>query len=179
MNLTARQQRRLFWLLLSLTLAVMVVLQAFGTPLQTDAAPLGIVSYELAGDVATAAAILTSWDGEARIHAGFNLGLDYLFMLAYALTIALACLWGAAVLGQRWNLVGLAGVILAWLLGLAAILDAIENAALWHMLVRGAADPWPQIAFWCAAPKFAIVALGLVYALVAFLGWIALRFRRR
>ena len=45
-----------------LTIAVMVVLNAVGAPLTTEAAPLGIISFEFAGDVSTAQAMLDSWD---------------------------------------------------------------------------------------------------------------------
>ncbi len=119
--------------------------QVVGRPLQTAAAPQGIVSYELAGDPATTQAILDSWGPNARVHAGFSLGLDTLFMPLYAATIALSCLWGAgAFRRRRWPLVAL-GRPLAWGVWLAALCDVVENIALWRLLVGPVAVPWPLL----------------------------------
>jgi hypothetical protein len=54
--------------------------------------------------------------------------------------------------------------------GAAGLLDAIENVALLRMLHGGVAQPWPRIARLCAIPKFAIVALGMLYVLA---GWLS------
>ncbi|HUS94260.1 MAG TPA: hypothetical protein VMZ24_03675 [Patescibacteria group bacterium] len=79
-----------FIILLIVTALIMVVLSFTGRNLITDAAPGGILSYELAGHEDTAQGILDSWDDIARIYAGFNLGFDYLFLIFYSTTIALA-----------------------------------------------------------------------------------------
>jgi hypothetical protein len=153
--------RRLYVFLLffALTLSAMMALNITGRPLTNDSAPSGIVSYEFAGDVGTANEILGSWDDTARIHAGFNLGLDYLYLFLYSTTIAMALLWLTDGMRSRW-LASLA-VVLAWGLWLAALLDASENYALFNMLVNGAGRPWPQVAWWCAAVKFSLVIAGL------------------
>jgi hypothetical protein len=154
-----------FTFFLILTLVVMVALNVLGAPLQTAVAPLGIVSFELAGDVATAQQIVDSWDDQARVYAGFNLGLDYLFMVAYATVIALAILWLADSL-QLQGRARAAAVGLAWGQWLAAGLDAVENAALLILLVGQVANPWPAIAFWTAVVKFGLIGLGLLYVLL-------------
>ena len=61
----------------------------------------------------------------ARLATGFNLGLDYLYLLLYANTIAMALLWLTEGLSATW-LTTLA-TALAWGQWLAAGLDAIEN----------------------------------------------------
>jgi hypothetical protein len=165
-NIPAHKRPLLFWLCFGLTMAVMVTLNVTGMPLQTAAAPVGIVSFELAGNVSTAQTILASWDEAARIYAGFNLGLDYLFLVLYSTTIALAILWLADSLKlQGWSLA--LATWLAWGQWLAAALDAVENGALLVMLVGEAATPWPQVAFWTAVVKFALIALGLLYVVAA------------
>ena len=172
--LNPRSLLRLFWALFAGTAAAMVVLQVVGGPLQTAAAPQGIVSFEFARTVANAQAIVDSWDAAARIHAGFSLGFDYLFMPLYSTTIGLACLWAGSALRQRgWRLAGL-GVPLAWVLWLAAIVDAVENVALWRLL-EGSAAPWPAIAWWAATIKFSLILLGLLYTLLA----LVVRFLRK
>jgi hypothetical protein len=162
----AHRRPLLFWLSLVLTVTVMAAMNLLGAPLQTAVAPAGIVSFELAGNVSTAQAILDSWDDVAKISAGFNLGLDYLFLMLYSTTIALAILWLADSLkltGLAWTLAGW----LAWAQWLAAALDAVENGALLAMLVGEVSMPWPQVAFWTASAKFMLIALGLVYVLAA------------
>lgn len=154
---------RLFIFFLVLTLAVMVALNVLGTPLQTAAAPAGIVSYEFSRDTAGANTILNSWDNLAKQYAALNLGLDYLFMPAYSTAIALACIWvGRAIGGRAYK----AAIWLAWGQWLAALLDATENVALLNMLFDTTEAPWPQLAYWCATFKFALVILGLLFVLI-------------
>jgi hypothetical protein len=169
-------RRGLLWpALLALTIALTIVLQVVNAPLKTPAAPQGIVSYEFAGTTAAAQGILDSWDAGARVNAGFSLGLDYLYMPSYALTIGLACTWAARVLGGRRRWQGRLGLVLAFGLGLAALLDAVENYALTTMLFSAAAEPWPAVARRCATGKFALIIVGLVYVLVGFVLWLTTR----
>jgi len=161
-------RRPLFWVLAAATLLVMLALNLAGANLANDRAPYGIVSFELAGNTEKAGAILTSWNESARISAAFNLGLDYVFMLAYAASIGLGCLLAGETLARRgWPLAGL-GAWLGWGLILAAICDAIENWALWHVLNSlpgpGMLDPrFPSLARACALIKFGLVFIGLSY----------------
>jgi hypothetical protein len=142
----------------------MLILNLVSAPLTTESAPMGMISYELAGSIEKAQSILDSWDIAAQLRAAFALGFDYVFMLAYATTIGLACVMAAAALRSRgWPLVG-AGAALAWGLWLAAGLDAVENIALTVLLFGAVVSPWPQVAYWCALIKFALVFMGLVYA---------------
>jgi hypothetical protein len=147
-----------------LAIATVVVMLAMGIldqPIKSHQARLGIVSFELAGDVPTAQAIVDSWDARARTVAGVGLGLDYLFMLAYSTTLAMACLWAANVFRRRnWALASV-GVPLALGQWVAAVLDATENLALIRILVDGAHDPWPAVAWWAAVPKFSLLTLGV------------------
>jgi hypothetical protein len=173
-------RRGLLWpALLALTIALTIVLQAVNAPLKTPAAPQGIVSYEFAGTRAAAQGILDSWDAGAKVYAGFSLGLDYLYMPVYALTIGLACVWAAAVWQGRKPWPGSLGRALAPGLGLAALLDAVENYALTTMLFGAAADPWPAVARWCATGKFALIIAGLFYVLIGFIFWLMARRSRR
>jgi hypothetical protein len=165
--------------LLALTIVLTVALQAVNAPLKTPAAPQGIVSYEFAGTTTAAQSILDSWDAGAKVQAGFSLGLDYLYMPAYALTIGLACSWAARVLGGRRRRLGSLGRVLAFGLGLAALLDAVENYALTTMLFSAAAEPWPAVARWCATGKFALIIAGLVYIVVGLIFWLMTRRSRK
>ena len=161
------RRRRAFLPLLALTLVLMAALGAVDGPLRTAAVPHGIVSFEVAGDTATAGRMIDSWDARARQFAAFSLGLDYLFMVAYSTTNALGCLWAAGVFRRRAPGLAAAGPWLAWGQWLAAGLDAGENAALTVLLLGRVADPWPAVAWWCAVPKFVLITAGLLYALAA------------
>ena len=89
----------------------------------------------------------------------------------------LLCALGCAVVarGLSWRSARAAalGVGLAWALFAAALLDAVENYALIQLLLGASSEHWAPLAGWCALPKFAIVAAGLVY-LLAGGAWIAL-----
>jgi hypothetical protein len=163
-GVTVSLSGRVFVLLLILTLIVMTVLYVTGLPLNTAAAPQGIVSYEFAGSVEQARAMLDSW-ANARAQAGFNLGFDFVYMLLYSTTIAVACGWAGRVLrDRRWPL----GALASWLAPgqwLAALFDATENVALTVLLFGTLSEPWPQVAAACATIKFALIIAGLVFAL--------------
>jgi hypothetical protein len=156
---------RFFWSLFGLTIALMAVFLVTGAPLTTDAAPYGVVSFEVAGSVENARTIIESWDANAQLRAAFGLGLDYLFMVAYASTIAFGCGIAANQLRkQEWPLAKW-GSLLAWGVIMAALLDAIENIALTILLWGNLSSPWPEIARWCAIFKFSLIFIGIVYVI--------------
>jgi hypothetical protein len=166
------EQRRAFFLpLLVLTLVLFAVMQALNAPLQTDAAPAGIVSFELARTTEKAFQILVSWEpirnaGGAAIptkwlYAAFGLGFDYLFMTAYALTIALGVLLAA---DKHTGWIKSLGAAAGWGVLLAAALDAVENFALWKVLLGNILSSWTQLAAVCASLKFGLIILSILYA---------------
>lgn len=162
-DLPASARRRSLPVGIVLTLALTAALQIVGRPLQTAAAPQGIVSFELAGTLPAAQAMIASWDSTAQLHAAFSLGLDYLYMPLYAVTLALACVQAAGSALRKPRLAWALGLALAWSLGLAALLDAVENAALWQLLLGSIFAAWPAVAKACAIVKFAFVIAGLLY----------------
>ena len=94
----------------------------------------------------------------------FSLGLDYLYMPLYAIAIALACVQAAGSSLRSPRPIWALGILLAWALGLAALLDAIENIALFQLLLGSTSTLWPAVARTCALIKFAFVIAGLLYA---------------
>ncbi len=148
-----------FLWLLGATIAISVVFRFIG-PFSPN-----IVDYEFVWNTTRASAVIGAWNATAKLQAAFNLGFDFLYMPVYSTTIALACVWGAGVLRNRfWN--GF-GILLAWGLWLAALLDAIENVALITMLLGAAADPYPMIASMCATGKFGLILIGLLFSAVS------------
>lgn len=154
----------LFVTFLLLTLGMFAIFQALDSPIRTPVAPNGIVSYELAWTAEKSAAMLNSWDESARLTVAFGLGFDYLFMPTYAMFIALATLLAA---GRHQGWLRSLGAAAGWGAFLAALFDAVENFALWHILSSGAFDPWPGLAAGCASIKFFFFIAGILYALFA------------
>ena len=187
-------RKPIFFTLLFLTLILFAVFRVLDQPLQTPAAPNGIVSFELAHTSRQAQAMIDVWTGRMTIYsspdgqnfnatptppsdaisfnslpiiyAAFELGLDYLFMPVYALTFALAIL---LVAGRHPGFFAKLGAFLGWGMFLAAFLDAIENYALLHLLLTKVYSPFPEIAYYCASDKFLLLGLALVYSLIGFL----------
>ena len=172
-------QPRAFIALLMITLVVMLTLQVLAAPLQTGAAPLGIVSFELAGSMPVSQSILESWGSGGQLYAGLNLGLDYLFLVAYAGAIGLGCALLAQSLSERMRFLSTTGAGLAWAMIAAALLDAMENYALIRVLLGSQQELWPAVARWCAIPKFLIVAAGFLFLLVGALVVLFLRLGSR
>lgn len=160
---------RMFALILMITLILIVSMQILGAPLRTEAAPGGIITYEFSGDLPTAQAILASWGDDGKVYAGLQLGLDYLFMPAYALSIGLGCVLVSRHFGVLSAKLIRLGAWLAWGQFIAAGLDALENYALIRLLLGSSNALWPPVAYWCAAIKFGLVAAGLIYVLLGVL----------
>lgn len=150
-----------------ITLAVMGGLRFFDGTLKTEASPGGIVSFEFAGSLTSARHIIASWGPKGSVYAGLSLGLDFLFLFSYAGAIGLGCVLAARGLSRRMKIFPLLGAPLAWGQVCAALLDVFENMGLIHILLGSESEFWPLLAFWCAIPKFLIVAAGLLYLVVS------------
>jgi hypothetical protein len=172
LNLFQRVRQISFLPLFISTLLVMVVLNLVGAPLTTSIAPAGIVSYELAGSVEKTTAIINSWDLYAQLHAAFSLGLDFLFILLYVLTIIFACSWaGERISVAYWPMARSAKIVGAGVL-VAGISDIVENANLIKLLFGPISAPYPQIAAICAVIKFLLVGIGLLYTIYGGMAWL-------
>lgn len=62
---------------------LLLVLLVMNEPLKTTAAPQGMMSFQFAGDVVQANAILQSWRNGSLALAEMSLWIDFLFILAY------------------------------------------------------------------------------------------------
>jgi len=165
-SIPSERRKPLFLSFLFLTLLLFAVFRALDTPLRTAAAPNGIVSYELAGNIKSGAEILASWDTQAQLFAAFGLGLDYLFMAAYALALSFGILLAAS---RHSGWFAKLSAPLGWLALAAALFDAVENFALWRFMLGDFQAIWPFLAFYCATIKFIFLLVGLGYALISWL----------
>lgn len=156
-------RKPVFWFSLGLTAACIAVFQILLDPPLKTPVSSGIVSFELARSPEAAAAMVESWDSRARLVAAFGLGFDFLFMPFYATALST----GLLLAGERLKGVWLTlSNLLGWGAYLSIAFDAIENIALFSILT-GEIGSNPPTAFWCASIKFALLLLGLGYALTA------------
>lgn len=150
-----------------LALAVWLGLSVANAPLRNPAAPSGITSLALAGSADRAAQIIARWGPPQREAAAFSLGLDFLFLFLYPTALSLGVGLAAGRLVPRHPRLAQWGEALALALPLAAVFDAVENAAVWQMLQLGATDGRALVAATSATLKLALVTLGLAYLAAA------------
>lgn len=122
-------------------------------PLRTETTPVGIVSYEFCAFDDTCARTVEAYGRGARLEAGFSLGVDYLFMVTYAIGLGAAVIFVAR--GPRRRAIA---AWLAWGVVVAALCDAVENVALLAMLLGDHATP----ALGWISGIFASVKMGLL-----------------
>jgi hypothetical protein len=150
------------WLILALALAI--ALAAIG--------PRDIVSLEIAGTAPRAAKVIEGY-GCCASRLPWQLGLDYLFAVAYSMLLALCCRRAARYAQTLdWHRTAMAGYILIPCQGLAGLLDWTENSALLGFYcLSGFFHPQPNavlpaVSMWCAYLKFALAGTGGMYAAV-------------
>jgi len=172
----AENRKRIFFTLLVLTLSLFAVFRVLDQPLRTPVAPNGIVSFELARTPEKAFQIMVSWEPvnfagpnifriKGYLYAAFGLGLDYLFMPVYALALAFGTLLAA---GKHAGWLMAIGAVAGYGAFAAALFDAVENYALWQVLLGAYDSAYPAIAAFCATVKFMLILAGVLYMVV---GW--------
>lgn len=162
-NITNSVRKRALILFFILTIVLLTAMNWLDAGLKTGAAPCGIISYELADGLENSRRITASWGPDGKVRAALSLGLDYFFLVAYALFIALACSQIAKALQENSPNFAAVGYLLTWAQFPAAALDAVENAALIQLLLGSSQPALPLVARWCALIKFALVGAGLIY----------------
>jgi hypothetical protein len=156
-------RKPIFLFFLALTILIFGAFRILDQPLRTSAALNGIVSFELAFTTDAAQSMLNSWDENARLFTAFGLGLDYLFMPTYAVALSLGLLlagYGKSTWIQN---------VTSWLgrgALLAALFDAVENYALWNVIIGKGESLYPQLAGICASIKFFLLIIGLLGAVI-------------
>ena len=154
---------RLVFISLLLCFVVMIGMQWSEFGIQNEVAPKGIITFELAGDMETAQAIIASWrEGHMMGYAGFNIGLDFLFLLIYPVVLGLVIVLISNGFREK-HFFRRAGYLTAWLVLGAALFDAVENIALINLLTDSTNEAWVTIAYYFAIIKFALVGLGIFY----------------
>jgi hypothetical protein len=168
------RRKAVFLVALIATLSLMIVLAVLGEPLKEKdpnkpakdlAAPAGIMSYEFAETPACAQAIINYWQGAGlRQKAITHFFIDYLYLIAYPLSIGMTCVGMATLLGDKsFALLPRLGIWLAWGQIIAGLCDAVENALLLNMLFQASANASMPVSRVFTIIKFALVFAGLLY----------------
>jgi len=183
-------RKRFFFTFLTLALVLFVVFGVLDAPLKNEVAPKGIVSLELAGTPQMARAITDSWKQVSLllsatadrpnpdivnipyVFAAFGLGLDYLFMPVYALALGFGTLLASQ---KHTGWMHSLSVMAGYGAFVAALFDAVENYALFQVLLGRVDSNFPAIAAMCAIIKFGLIGFGF---LVALAGWLLPEKRR-
>lgn len=149
-----------------LVLLILFLIVSTGLWFASTSLKPGILTFEF-----DALGTIKKWDetekernNSARIRAAFNTGLDFLFLIVYSNTFALACVWAATKFQSPWSTVG---IWLAWGQWLAACFDIIEDIALVYILFGSRSSSLAKLAKVSAGIKFAIITIGLLYVCVA------------
>lgn len=132
-------------------------------PLQGEAAPWGIVSFELAGTPHRALAILLEWKSKSALgHAKLSLVIDFVYLLIYGLFFSMLAVWIAKRLDEEsW------GGRAAWAATIAAGFDVLENGVLLFEVARVTSPaPYPQLALAFAGAKFVLLGVSVLYSIV-------------
>ncbi len=162
----------ILFVLLVISIAVMRYLDSF---LTTEVVPNGIVSFELAKEISVSAAMINSWDAQAKAAAGISLGFDFLFMLLYASFLAMLVLRVNEKILSDSTSKSLKKVLISAPF-MAAFFDMIENVALIRLFLGDFHQIWSLTAFYAATIKFTILFIVIVYILF---GGVILIFKRK
>jgi hypothetical protein len=169
--------RRRGLLISGVATAVLFVALAIVDALIKDSGGPGIVAFEVAGTTDRATEILGHWGQDGRAAARVSLGLDFLFLIAYAAFLALAVL-ATRDSAREHGLDGYArpAVAIAGLPIVAALCDVAENTGLLLMVEGEGVGRLPPVVLAFALVKFAALAVAIAYVVV---GLVLSRSRRR
>jgi hypothetical protein len=158
--------RQLFWFSFLLTIAYMIWVRNYLSPLSSDE----IVQFEIAKTVGKAQTIIGEWKTSGKYALGVqSTYFAYIFMVLYTVAIAVGCRFISACTGNEILMKG--GKGFSWLIIVAAVCDVVENMAL-SRTIRGDISQWNvTLAYNFARIKFSIVIVCILFMLSCFLYW--------
>ena len=166
--------RQLFWLFSLLTIAFMIWVRNYLSPLSSDE----LVQFEIAKTAGKAEAIIRDWKNTGKYELGIqSTYLAYVFMVLYTIAIALGCRFMSACTGNEIMIKGGRGF--AWLIVVATICDLLENISL-SQTIRGPVSQWNvSLAYNLARVKFSIVIVCILFIVACALYWLIDRLAKK
>jgi hypothetical protein len=158
--------RQLFWLFFLSTIAYMIWVRLYLSPLSSDE----LVQFEIAKTAGNARTIIQDWKNTGKYDLGVqSTYFAYIFMALYTLAIALGCRFLSALTGNEILMKG--GKGFSWLIVTATACDLVENIAL-SRTIRGPISQWNvTVAYDLARVKFSIAIVCILFMLICFLYW--------
>jgi hypothetical protein len=160
-------QVKRFYVILFATLCWMIVMRLFS--------PTNIVEFEFAGTVQKATEIIDVWGDKGVELARTSTYLDFIFLLLYSASISLGC--KVASTYSKNQLLIKIGITLSWIVWLAGMSDVIENISMLNTL-NEINQATISLAYYFAAIKFSMVAVGLLFIISSSLIGLAKRLKR-
>lgn len=141
---------------------MMVVLRWQGASLKTTTSSRAIVDLEFADTSQRLHELLLNWDISV---VKMNIWLDFLFIVSYVLLLSIA----SEICAMKWpaGIMRQAGLILARVAFAAGILDIAENLFMLQSIAGNFTVASLQLTYYCAAVKFSLAAIILLYLLVS------------
>ncbi len=140
-------------------MVMIVIMQWQGSSLKTPNARQGILALEFARTPEMLQTVVTGWDLSA---VKMNIWLDFVFIVTYVVFLSMAAEITAGKWGKiRW--LSQIGLFLARVAYVAGVLDIAENLMMLKTL-SGSYDVISlQLTFYCAAVKFVLAGMIIVY----------------
>lgn len=141
---------------------MIVIMRWQGSSLKTINSPRAIVDLEFANTPLRLHELLPFWDISV---VKVNIWLDFLFIVSYVLFLSIAselCAmeWPAGIMRQM-------GLTLVRVAYMAGILDIAENLLMLQTLAGNFTVTSLQLTYYCAAVKFTLAAIIVLYLLVS------------
>ncbi|MCU0321591.1 MAG: hypothetical protein MUE72_04200 [Chitinophagaceae bacterium] len=144
------------------TVVMIVVMRWMGVELESKESPWGIVSFEFAKTFEEGKTIINTI-GQRPLQ--WNISIDFLFLIAYTFLFFLCC---KALMNQyRSSGLKTLGLIFLELSVLAGVLDLVENIAMLITLGGYGSDISVGVSYYTAIAKFSVIAVVIVYIIVA------------
>ncbi|MDX2442835.1 MAG: hypothetical protein QNK30_03440 [Bacteroidales bacterium] len=166
--LPKKNRRSIFFISGLVTLILLITLFKINQPLINTCAPFGIITFELSEDLDSSVSILASWDSTNKMHVALSLGLDFVFILFYALFLSLVCfklsegLYGNYATLKVANL----GTFMGWLPLFAGIFAIIENFALTQLLLGKQIESFHSLSQLFGYSKLILIGITICYIII-------------
>lgn len=160
-------------ILLAINLVLIAVMKPFLKRLKASGERCSIVDLQLAGNAQSCKRIITQWrDAGVEPEAFRSLYIDFAFLIAYPAFLADAC-WTIAGGSGLFDQIGMA---LGFTVLTCILFDALENLSLLRILTDGPTDTLALFTLFCAANKFFLAGLTVLYLFIALIRQLFLMF---
>ena len=174
-HIPLEKRRSIFLPLLVATIFIFIIWVLMVSPMSNEKAPLSVSSFGMAGSLSNAYEMIASWDEETRLSGAFGIGFDFLQLLIYSTTFAMACVWIAQMFRQHgWNNLSALGFVIAWGQWLAVLFGTAQNYVMMSLLLGSeVSETWMQVSYWSTLSKLILLIIAPVYAALGYIYGIA------